>query len=155
MRRPRRAILAFVEPNPWQSGAGPGFSAFRWGSMTQFQTKRVYDDAMESDGFRVLVDRVWPRGVSKERARVDRWLQSVAPSGGLRKWFDHDPEKWEEFKRRYFTELDLSPAGLEELIALTRKGLQRVTLVYSARDRQHNQAVALQEYLAERLASNR
>ncbi len=107
------------------------------------QTKRVYDPAFENDGFRVLVDRVWPRGVHK--TRVDLWLPSVAPSTGLRKWFGHDPEKWLEFKRRYFDELEERSADLQLLSGQVRRGF--VTLLYSARDRRHNQAVALEEYL--------
>ena len=107
--------------------------------------KRVYEGATNADGYRVLVDRVWPRGVTKERAKIDVWLKSVAPSTQLRKWFDHDPRKWLEFKKRYFAELDAGPDGLDELLGRARASV--VTLVYSARDEQHNQAVALREYL--------
>lgn len=114
-------------------------------SMGTIRIKRVYEEAGESDGFRVLVDRIWPRGVSKERARIEVWLKSVAPSTALRKWFGHDPEKWPEFKRRYFRELDEKPPGVADLIQRARK--EDVTLIYSARDREHNQAVALKEYL--------
>jgi uncharacterized protein YeaO (DUF488 family) len=112
--------------------------------------KRVYDAAQKADGFRVLVDRVWPRGVSKERANVDLWLKSVAPTTPLRKWFDHDPKKWREFQRRYFAELDARPAGLDELCKRASRSV--VTLVYSARDEENNQAVALREYLIRELA---
>ncbi len=114
-------------------------------SMRGFQTKRVYDPVSNDDGFRVLVDRVWPRGVSKPRARADLWLPSVAPSTELRKWFAHDPQKWPEFKRRYFDELDAIPGDLDPLLSAARQG--RVTLLYSARDPRHNQAAALGEYL--------
>ena len=117
-------------------------------SMPRMNIKRVYEPASKADGFRVLVDRVWPRGVTKQRANVDLWLKSVAPSTQLRKWFDHDPRKWSEFKNRYFAELDVSPPGLDELQSRTTASV--VTLVYSARDEQHNQAVALREYLRQR-----
>jgi uncharacterized protein YeaO (DUF488 family) len=116
--------------------------------MPRTAVKRVYEPASKADGFRVLVDRVWPRGVTKQRARIDVWLKSIAPSTQLRKWFDHDPRKWPEFKIRYFDELDAGPPGLDEL--LSRSTASVVTLVYSARDEQHNQAVALREYLNRR-----
>ena len=109
------------------------------------KVKRVYDSADPRDGFRILVDRVWPRGVSKGAARVDLWLKSVAPSTELRKWFDHDARKWGGFKKRYFSELDHGPPGLDELLERVADG--PVTLVYSARDVSHNQAVALKEYV--------
>ena len=83
--------------------------------MAIIKVKRVYDAATPEDGFRVLVDRVWPRGVSKAKANVDIWLKSVAPSTSLRKWFNHDPEKWSEFKRRYFAKLEKGPPDLEQL----------------------------------------
>ncbi len=118
--------------------------------MPRIGVKRVYEPASKADGFRVLVDRVWPRGVTKQRAKVDVWLKSVAPSAELRKWFDHDPRKWPEFKSRYFAELDAGPPGLDEL--LNRATDSVVTLVFSARDEQYNQAVALREYLNGRLA---
>ena len=113
--------------------------------MASIKVKRVYDPATPEDGFRVLVDRVWPRGVSKVKANVDLWLNSVAPSTSLRKWFNHDPKKWSEFKRRYFAELDKGPPDLEQL--RKRAVDQPMTLVFSARDLQHNQAVALREYM--------
>jgi len=113
--------------------------------MRVIKVKRVYDGATSRDGFRILVDRVWPRGVTKQRANVDLWLKFVAPSTELRKWFAHDPQKWRAFKNRYFAELDNGPPGLDEL--LDRAGNRTVTLVYSARDPKHNQAVALKEYL--------
>ena len=113
--------------------------------MYRIAVKRVYEAASVADGFRVLVDRVWPRGFSKERADIDLWLKSVAPSTELRKWFDHDPSKWREFKLRYFAELEAQPTGLDEL--MDRASDSVVTLVFSAKDEQHNQAVALREYL--------
>ena len=113
--------------------------------MHRISVKRVYEPASKADGFRVLVDRVWPRGVTKQRAKVDVWLKSVAPSTELRKWFDHDPRKWSGFKKRYFAELDAGPPGLDELVS--RASASVLTLVFSARDEQHNQAVALRDYL--------
>ncbi len=113
--------------------------------MANIKVKRVYDAATPEDGFRVLVDGVWPRGVSKVKANVDLWLKSVAPSTSLRKWFNHDQKKWNEFKKRYFAELDKGPPDLEQL--RKRAGDQSMTLVFSARDLQHNQAVALREYM--------
>jgi len=107
--------------------------------------KRVYETAKPQDGFRVLVDRIWPRGVLKNKAKVDLWLKDVAPSTELRKWFDHDPKKWSAFKKRYFAELDEGLPGFEQLVE--RVGDGPVTLVFSARDLEHNQAVALKEYL--------
>ncbi len=109
------------------------------------RAKRVYEPATREDGVRVLVDRVWPRGVSKSKAAIDHWMKDVAPSTALRKWFGHDPERWTEFRRRYRKELAEHPELLKELRALARKG--PLTLVYSARDEQHNQAVALREQL--------
>ncbi|GAB4256011.1 MAG: DUF488 domain-containing protein [Thermoleophilia bacterium] len=119
--------------------------------MLDICTKRVYKSPGAEDGLRVLVDRVWPRGRTKEQVRADLWLQGVAPSTALRKWFAHDPAKWEEFKRRYFAELDDNPAGVREL--LERAAAGPVTLLYSAGDPDHNQAVALREYLLLRSAS--
>ena len=113
--------------------------------MPRISVKRVYEPTRKTDGFRVLVDRVWPRGVTKQRANIDLWLKSVAPSTQLRKWFDHDPRKWSEFKNRYFVELDAGPLGLDEVVS--RATASVVTLVFSARNEQYNQAVALREYL--------
>ena len=106
--------------------------------------KRIYENYSEDDGYRILVDRLYPRGVKKEEAYIDLWLKAIAPSTELRKWFNHEPEKWEEFKTRYFAELDDNPAVeiIQEKIASGT-----VTLLYSARDTEHNQALALREYL--------
>ena len=109
------------------------------------QVKRVYEKATPRDGRRILVDRIWPRGVSKSDAHIDSWLKDVSPSTELRKWFGHDPRKWAGFKKRYFAELDEGTPGLEELV--DRAAAEAVTLVFSARDTRHNQAVALKEYL--------
>lgn len=107
--------------------------------------KRVYEPAEAGDGARVLVDRVWPRGVTKEAAALTLWLKDVAPSTALRKWFGHEPERWEEFRRRYHAELEQDQGALGELRELRQKG--RVTLLYGAHDTEHNQAVALRDYL--------
>lgn len=106
--------------------------------------KRAYEAPAQSDGMRILVDRLWPRGLSKARAAIDHWLKEVAPSNELRQWFGHDPEKWPEFRKRYRAELKDNPA-LAELRDLSRKGT--VTLVYSAKDELHNQAVVLRQVL--------
>ena len=106
--------------------------------------KRAYEAASNSDGTRVLVDRLWPRGVTKAKARIDVWLKDVAPSTQLRKWFGHDPGKWTEFQRRYRDELKGSEA-LAELRKLAREG--HVTLVYGAKDEEHNDAVVLAKLL--------
>lgn len=109
--------------------------------------KRVYEPADEGDGFRVLVDRLWPRGESKERAAVDLWLKDAAPSTELRKWFNHEVEKWDEFRRRYVEELKANPGAVEEFRKAV-KGKRTVTLLYGAKDEAHNQAVVLKEFLA-------
>ncbi|KPV39600.1 hypothetical protein AN478_10740 [Thiohalorhabdus denitrificans] len=115
--------------------------------MGEVRLKRVYDDAEPADGERILVERMWPRGMRKEDARLDLWLKEVAPSPELRNWFGHDPEKWPEFKRRYRDELSQRPDLLEDLRQRARSG--PVTLLYAARDREHNSAVALRETLEE------
>ncbi len=114
----------------------------------QVKLKRAYEAPDRDDGVRILVDRLWPRGVAKSDAQIDLWLKEIAPSTALRKWFGHDPAKWSEFRRRYFEELQANPASVATLADHVRRG--PVTLVYSAKDEQHNQAVALQEYLASR-----
>lgn len=111
----------------------------------QVRLKRAYDAPAKSDGRRVLVDRLWPRGVSKDELRLDDWLKEVAPSAGLRKWFGHDPAKWGAFKNRYFRELDEQSEAVERLLARGRE--RTVTLVFGAKDVHHNDAVALKEYL--------
>lgn len=113
--------------------------------MTPIRTKRVYDDPAPGDGRRVLVDRVWPRGRTRESLHLDAWIKDVAPSTDLRKWFDHRAERWNEFRERYFHELAADPEGLRTLRELAGEGT--LTLLYSARDRDHNQAVALREFL--------
>ena len=109
------------------------------------KTKRAYDPAASSDGKRFLVDRLWPRGVTKEKLQLDAWLKDVAPSDSLRKQFHHDPAKWDEFQRRYCAELDAHPTAWQPILQAARRGT--VTLVYAARDPEHNNAVALKAYL--------
>lgn len=107
--------------------------------------KRVYDPPAPGDGARVLVDRVWPRGMTKQAAALTLWMKDVAPSSELRKWFGHDPERWTEFRRRYRAELDANKEAVSRLRDMTRHGV--VTLLYGAHDTAHNQAVVLAEYL--------
>jgi uncharacterized protein YeaO (DUF488 family) len=107
--------------------------------------KRAYDSVSPTDGRRVLVERLWPRGISKAKLRVDAWPKEVGPSTELRRWFSHDPAKWREFRRRYFRELDSRPRAWQPIASAARRG--RVTLVYSSHDTEHNNAVALQQYL--------
>lgn len=109
------------------------------------KAKRIYDAPAAGDGFRILVDRLWPRGVKKENARIALWLKEIAPSDDLRQWFRHEPEKWAEFKRRYFAELRKKQDLVAELRQHARDGA--VTLLYSAKDEKHNNAMALLEYL--------
>lgn len=107
--------------------------------------KRVYDEPDAGDGLRILVDRLWPRGLSRDKAAVDQWFKEIAPSAELRRWFGHEPERWSEFRRRYFAELDRNP----EAVAMLRKtvGRRRATLLYAAKDGEHNNARALRDYL--------
>lgn len=114
-------------------------------SEISFRIKRAYEKPARTDGVRVLVDRIWPRGVSKADARIDQWRKEIAPSTALRKWFGHDPARWAEFKRRYFAELGAQGDALDELRKLARA--KTVTLVFGAKDAEHSQAAALKEYL--------
>lgn len=107
--------------------------------------KRVYESASSEDGMRILVDRLWPRGLRKEDAAVDRWLKEIAPSTELRQWFGHDPVRWPEFRRRYTAELRQHTTMLDETRELAKQGT--VTLVFGAHDEQHNNAVVLREVL--------
>lgn len=108
--------------------------------------KRIYDGPAPGDGRRVLIDRLWPRGISKDEAGIDEWLKEIAPSDELRKWFGHDPARWEEFRRRYREELEAHGELLERLRSEARKGT--VTLLFAAKDAEHNNVVVLQEMLA-------
>ena len=108
--------------------------------------KRAYKPPEESDGFRILIDRLWPRGVSKEKAKLDLWLKDVAPSNELRKWFSHDPSKWQEFQEKYKAELKNKNQILNEIKDL-EKDNKTLTLVYSAKDEEHNNAVVLKDVI--------
>lgn len=110
------------------------------------QVKRVYEPPEAEDGVRFLVERLWPRGMKKERLKLDGWLKDVAPSDELRRWFGHDPARWEEFCNRYFAELDSKPEAWRPILEAARQGT--VILLYSARDTEHNNAIALKHYLA-------
>lgn len=110
------------------------------------QLKRAYEPASRDDGCRVLVERLWPRGVSKAKAAIDAWLEDVGPSAELRKWYGHDPERWKEFRRRYWAELRSNREAVAELRKKEREG--KVTLIYAAHDEEHSGALALKQFLA-------
>ncbi len=112
--------------------------------------KRIYENPAQNDGFRFLVDRLWPRGLTREASKIDDWLKNVAPSQPLRVWFGHDPAKWDEFCRRYTAELDGKPETWLPILEAARRG--NVTLLYSARDTEHNSALILMGYLKKSLA---
>jgi len=130
----------------------PGGCTSRKARAVQLQVKRVYAPPSEDDGTRLLVDRLWPRGLDKRRAQLDGWVREIAPSDALRRWFGHDPARWEEFQQRYFAELDTVPDACRAVLARARSG--PVTLLYGARDPDQNNAVALKHYL-ERLQQRR
>ena len=111
----------------------------------EIQLKRAYDKPSSGNGYRILVDRIWPRGVSKDELEIDEWLKDIAPSTELRKWFNHDPVKWDDFKKRYFKELKQKKELTEKIIEKMKN--HNITFVYSAKDREHNNAVALKEYI--------
>jgi len=113
------------------------------------RVKRAYDEVAPDDGCRVLVDRVWPRGIRKEQLRIERWLKGAAPSSELRRWFGHDSERWQGFKERYFQELDARPDEIAWLLEQAQSN--HLTLVFAAKDRDYNNAVALKEYLDSRV----
>jgi uncharacterized protein YeaO (DUF488 family) len=121
--------------------------------MPSVKTKRVYDEAEASDGTRFLVDRLWPRGVKKTHLPLDGWLKEAAPSDRLREWFGHDPQKWNEFRRRYFAELRANPETWAAILDKARDS--NVTLLYGARDPEHNNAAALRDFLNVRLRRRR
>jgi uncharacterized protein YeaO (DUF488 family) len=135
-----------------------GHDGHRTGNATEVRTdmkddrmikvKRIYEKAEDTDGFRVLVDRLWPRGVKKEEAKLDEWLKDIAPSDELRKWFDHDPDKWDEFKRRYRGEL-ASKEGLVNKLIEDAKG-KDITLLYASRETRYNNVMVLKDVLEER-----
>lgn len=115
----------------------------------KIKLKRVYDPASKEDGVRFLVERLWPRGVKKEALSMHAWLKEVAPSTELRKWFSHDPAKWKQFQEKYFAELDENPEVLTPLIQKLHQGT--VTLLYSSKDMEHNNAVSLKNYLEKKI----
>lgn len=112
----------------------------------ELDTRRAYEAAAKGDGRRILVDRLWPRGVSKDALAADAWVKAIAPSDGLRQWFGHDPARWEGFRERYFKEIDANPEGLEALLDELRD-VKRATLLFAAADTRHNNATALLQYL--------
>lgn len=115
--------------------------------------KRAYEPASKADGARFLVDRLWPRGVKKEALSIKSWLKDVAPSSELRKWYHHDEGRWDEFRRRYFAELKVNPDAWQPLLEAAREGA--VTLVYSAKHEDHNNALALKEFLTRKLRAKK
>ena len=126
----------------------------RYNRIIVLKVKRIYEPPAPSDGYRILVDRVWPRGVSKERAAIALWLKEIAPSAGLRKWFGHDPERWPEFQKRYRQELR-AKTELAERIRQLEKEHRVVTLLFGARDEERNQAIVLRDFLAARKPGKR
>jgi uncharacterized protein YeaO (DUF488 family) len=114
----------------------------------KLQIKRTYEPPERSDGHRILVERLWPRGVRKDDLKLYAWIREVAPSTALRQWFAHDPQKWSEFRRRYFTELDKKPETWKPILVQARKSA--VTLLFSSKDAEHNNVVALRDYLMAR-----
>jgi len=114
--------------------------------------KRIYEKPSGEDGFRILVDRLWPRGIKKENAKIDLWLKDIAPSNELRKWFGHKPEKWEEFKKMYFEELKLNSVTLTEITTLDN---EIITFLYSAKEKKYNNAVALKEFVENYILTER
>ena len=119
--------------------------------MNEFRCKRIHEPAADTDGFRVLVDRLWPRGIKKENARIDLWAKEIAPSKELRKWFSHDPAKYDTFKKLYRQELNKNPASQEfKNLCMQKAQDQQVTLLYGAKDEKYNHAVVLKEWLEER-----
>jgi uncharacterized protein YeaO (DUF488 family) len=121
--------------------------------MTMIQIKRVYEPAAKEDGARFLVERLWPRGMKKEAMQMDAWCMDAAPSADLRRWFSHEPAKWKEFQRRYRAELAGNAAACKPLLDAARQG--NITLLYSAHDTEHNNAIALKSYLEERLSGKK
>jgi len=120
--------------------------------MSVINIKRIYDKSEQSDGLRILVDRLWPRGISKERAKLALWAKELAPSNELRKWYQHDKHNWKLFKERYFEELDKCPVAMDELISYLEKG--NVTFLFSSKEINFNNAVALQDYIETKVKFN-
>ncbi|MEM7193626.1 MAG: DUF488 family protein [Pseudomonadota bacterium] len=118
--------------------------------MTRIQVKRIYNPPSKSDGYRILVDRLWPRGLSKQNARLDQWFPEIAPSEELRKWFNHDADLWFEFKKRYFEELNRNSTHTQKLIELMQSQSETITLLYASKEESHNNAQALLSFLLEK-----
>lgn len=112
----------------------------------ELNVKRIYEPAEKEDGYRILVDRLWPRGMAKEKAKIDHWLKEIAPTTELRKWFNHDPEKWTEFQRKYKVELKDNKAAIDFLKEKIEKG--KTTILYAAKDETHNEAKVIAAYLS-------
>ena len=110
------------------------------------ELKRIYEPYSKEDGYRILVDRLWPRGFTKEKAALDLWLKEIAPSTELRKWFGHDPEKWKEFQKKYRIELKQNKEALDRLMDYIKKG--KVTLLYGAKDEEHNEAQVIKDFIS-------
>lgn len=115
--------------------------------MKTIQLKRVYENFDNTDGFRILVDRLWPRGIKKENAHIDLWLKEIAPTTALRTWYNHEVGKWDEFQQRYVAELNANKPVLQELLEAIQQH-KKITLLYGAKDTQHNQAVVLKVWLS-------
>ena len=118
--------------------------------MNAIQTKRVYEPPAPEDGARLLVDRLWPRGVKKEKLQLTGWLKEVAPGASLCQWFHHDPARWKEFQRQYVAELKANPKAWQPILQAARDG--KVTLLFAAKDAEHNNAIALKAFLERKLA---
>ena len=129
-----------------------GERRLRRGVIDMIDIKRIYDQPLPGDGKRILVDRLWPRGLKKEDARIDEWIKELAPSNELRKWFDHDPNKWGEFRKRFFTELHRKQDVVDGIISAVRKGT--VTLLFGSKEERFNNAVALKEYIESRVKAS-
>lgn len=118
--------------------------------MSKIVLKRIYEDYEKSDGYRILVDRIWPRGVKKEDAHLDEWLKEIAPTDELRKWYGHDVEKWEAFSEKYLAEIKDNKNAAEE-IKKTVKDKKKVTLLFGAKDEKHNQAIVLKKWIQQEI----
>jgi uncharacterized protein YeaO (DUF488 family) len=146
---------SFPASDPPSSLPDPSEDSFSWMEETlkvheMILLKRAYEAASPDDGVRILVERLWPRGIRKERLKLDAWMKNVAPSDRLRRWFGHDPKKWTVFRERYFAELDLNDEAWHDLARIARDG--KLTLIYSSHDTEHNNAVALKDYLVNKLS---
>lgn len=136
----------YIGASLWMIHVPWNFSSYFMRQTMKLRIKRIYEPKAKEDGFRVLVDRLWPRGMSKEKAGLDLWYKDIAPSPELRKWFNHDPEKWQEFKKKYEAELQAEPEVVSDFLKkLENRGT--VTLLYGAKDKDRNQAAAIMDFL--------